>query len=102
MTETEKKVRQDKYRYFQQIAGKRLDRILDALDALGNCSAPVTYDYSSEDLPPMFTAIMKKLDEVRQRLVTQPLRLRSLPFASPKIDRAGWPQHQSPAAGRHG
>ena len=95
MTETEKKVRQDKYRYFQQIAGKRLDRILDALDALGNCSAPVTYDYSSEDLPPMFTAIMKKLDEVRQRLVT-------LPFASPKIDRAGWPQHQSPAAGRHG
>ena len=70
MTETEKRTRQDKHRYFQQIAGKRLERILEALDALGNCSAPVTYAYSSEELPPIFAAIMKKLDEVRQKLVT--------------------------------
>ena len=59
-----------KHRYFQQIAGKRLARILEALDALGNCSNPATYDYSGEDLPPIFEAISKKLDEVRQRLVT--------------------------------
>jgi hypothetical protein len=82
MTETEKRTRQDKHRYFQQIAGKRLERILEALDALGNCSAPVTYAYSSEELPPIFAAIMKKLDEVRQKLVTHspygsvPFRLR--------------------------
>lgn len=67
MTEQEKK---NKYSYFQQISGRRLDRILEALDALGNCSAPTTYAYTSQDLPPMFEAITKKLIEIRQRLVT--------------------------------
>ena len=31
---------QNKHQYFKQIAGKRVERILEALDALGNCSAP--------------------------------------------------------------
>lgn len=61
---------QNKHNYFKQIAGRRLDRILEDLDALGNCSAPTTYAYNSQDLPPMFEAITKKLIEVRQRLVT--------------------------------
>ena len=36
---------QNKHGYFKQIAGRRVERILEALDALGNCSSPVTYAY---------------------------------------------------------
>ena len=61
---------QNKHNYFKQIAGRRLDRILEDLDALGNCSSPVTYDYDNQELPPIFAAITKKLMETRQRLIT--------------------------------
>lgn len=61
---------QNKHNYFKQIAGKRVDRILEALDALGNCSSPVTYDYDNQELPPIFAAITEKLMETRQRLIT--------------------------------
>lgn len=64
------KANQDKHRYFQHIAGKRLERTLEDLDSLGNCSSPIVYNYQNEDLPPIFTAIMQKLGEVRQRLIT--------------------------------
>lgn len=74
--------KQSKYQYFQQIAGKRLERTLEDLDSLGSCSSPTVYDYHDEDLPPIFAAIMQKLGEIRQRLVTHsphsgiPFRLR--------------------------
>ncbi|RKI66731.1 hypothetical protein D7V91_11545 [bacterium 1xD42-67] len=71
MKKEEKKPMQNKHDYFQQIAGKRLDRILDALDALGNCSTPATYDYNLQDLPPIFAAIMEKIEDIRQRLITR-------------------------------
>lgn len=61
---------QNKHNYFKQIAGRRLDRILEDLDALGNCSSLVTYDYDNQELPPIFAAITKKLMETRQRLIT--------------------------------
>lgn len=77
-----KAVNQDKYQYFQHIAGKRLERTLEDLDSLGSCSSPAVYAYHNEDLPPIFTAIMLKLGEIRQRLATHsphngiPFRLR--------------------------
>lgn len=61
---------QSKYNYFKQIAGRRVERILEGLDALGNCSSPVTYDYDNQDLLPIFSAITEKLMETRQRLIT--------------------------------
>ena len=61
---------QNKHQYFKQIAGKRVERILEALDALGNCSASATYAYDDQELPPIFAAITEKLMEARQRLVT--------------------------------
>lgn len=61
---------QNKHGYFKQIAGRRVERILEALDALGNCSSPVTYDYDNQELPSIFAAITKKLMETRQRLIT--------------------------------
>ena len=57
---------QNKHSYFKLIAGKRVERILEALDALGNCSSPVTYAYDNQELPPIFAAIIEKLMETRQ------------------------------------
>ena len=61
---------QNKHKYFKRIAGKRVERILEGLDALGNCSLPATYDYDNQELPPIFAAITEKLVEIRQRLIT--------------------------------
>ena len=60
---------QNKHSYFKQIAGKRVERILEALDALGNCSSPATYAYDNQELPSIFAAITEKLMETRQRLI---------------------------------
>lgn len=71
-----------KHSYFKQIAGRRVERILEGLKALGNCSSPATYDYDNRELPPIFAAITEKLVETRQRLITHspyngiPFRLR--------------------------
>ena len=73
---------QNKHSYFKRIAGKRVERILEDLDALGNCSSSATYEYNSQELPPIFAAILEKLVETRQRLITHrpyngiPFRLR--------------------------
>ena len=61
---------QTKHSYFRKIAGKRVERILEGLEALGNCSTPSTYDYDNQELPPIFAAINEKLMETRQRLIT--------------------------------
>ena len=61
---------QNKHSYFKRIAGKRVERILEDLDALGNCSSSATYEYNSQELPPIFAAILEKLVETRQRLIT--------------------------------
>ena len=45
-----------KHSYFKQIAGRRVERILEGLEALGNCSSPATYDYDNQELPPIFEA----------------------------------------------
>lgn len=85
----------NKHEYFQHIASKRLDRILESLDALGGCSNPATYAYSTQELLPIFEAVDAKLIEIRQRLVTHsspggiPFRLR-LPET---IELAGLPIH---------
>ena len=59
-----------KHSYFKQIAGRRVECILEGLEALGNCSPPATYDYDNQELPPIFAAITEKLAKTRQRLIT--------------------------------
>ena len=58
---------QNKHSYFKRIAGKRVERILEDLDALGNCSSSATYEYDNQELPPIFAAIIEKLAETRLR-----------------------------------
>ena len=50
---------------FVRIAENRVNRILDALDSLGNCSNKRNYDYSDSDVKKMFSEIEKKLKETR-------------------------------------
>jgi hypothetical protein len=57
-----KKVNRDR---FVRIAENRVNRILNALDSLGNCSNRRNYDYSDTDVKKIFSEIEKKLKETR-------------------------------------
>ena len=50
---------------FVRIAGNRVNRILDALDSLGNCSNRRNYDYSDTDVKKIFSEIESKLKETK-------------------------------------
>ena len=50
---------------FVRIAEGRVNRILDALDSLGNCSNKRNYDYSDTDVKKIFSAIESKVEETR-------------------------------------
>jgi len=50
---------------FVRFVEKRVNRILDALDSLGNCSSRRNYDYSDTDVKKIFGAIEKKVKETR-------------------------------------
>ena len=57
MPKTEKRLR------FEKVAGNRVQRILDTLQLLRNCSNRNNYDYSDQDVDQMFTEIAKALKE---------------------------------------
>jgi hypothetical protein len=57
---------------FVRIVEKRVNRILTALDSLGNCSNKKNYEYSQEDIRKVFGAIDKKTSEIRMRFQDQP------------------------------
>ena len=42
---------------FERVAAKRVDKILEAMRLLGNCSNRNNYEYSREDVEAMFNAI---------------------------------------------
>jgi hypothetical protein len=46
---------------FKDVAGKRVQYILDKLDLLGNCSNRNNYSYEEEDIRKMFIAIKEHL-----------------------------------------
>lgn len=50
---------------FVRIAENRVNRVLDALDSLGNCSNRRNYDYSDADLKKIFSEIEKKMKEIK-------------------------------------
>jgi N-glycosylase/DNA lyase len=50
---------------FVRIAERRVNRIMDALEKLGDCSNQRNYHYSNADIKKMFGKIEKKLKETR-------------------------------------
>lgn len=50
---------------FVRIAERRVNRITDALEKLGDCSNQRNYDYSNTDIKKIFEKIENKLRETR-------------------------------------
>ncbi len=50
---------------FVRMAERRVNRIMDALEKLGDCSNLRNYDYSNKDIKKIFEKIEKKLKETR-------------------------------------
>ena len=48
---------------FEKIASNRVQRILDTLTSLSNCSNKNNYEYSKEDTDIMFKSLKEKLRE---------------------------------------
>ena len=55
---------------FEKVASNRVQRILDTLALLQNCSNRNNYDYSQEDVDQMFSEINKALKDAKAAFVT--------------------------------
>lgn len=69
MSKTEKRLR------FEKVAGNRVQRILDTLQLLKNCSNRNNYDYSEADVEQMFSELSKALRESRSAYISELNRL---------------------------
>lgn len=67
-----------KRKRFEEVAGKRVQYIIDKLELLSNCSNRNNYEYNEEDVKKMFTVIRDQLkmaelkfsDEIRKKTKT--------------------------------
>lgn len=56
---------------FEKVASNRVQRILDTLTLLGNCSNRNNYEYDSRDVERMFGEISRKLRETKAAYSTE-------------------------------
>ena len=52
---------------FVRLAEARTNKIIDMIQLLGNCSNPSTYDYTSQDVEKIFSAIENELKEAKKK-----------------------------------
>ena len=52
---------------FRRVAAPRVQKVLDSLDSLANCSNRNNYEYSSDDVSKMIRAIRAKVKSLEQR-----------------------------------
>jgi len=57
---------------FIKVVELRVNRILDDLDKLGKCSNRKNYDYSDEDVRKIFSAIERKVKEIKSMFQGSP------------------------------
>lgn len=55
----------DRRQRFEKVASNRVQRILDTLDLLQNCSNKNNYEYTEKDVELMFSELAKKLKETK-------------------------------------
>lgn len=65
MPKTEKRQR------FEKVAGNRVQKVLDTLQLLKNCSNRNNYEYSEADVDQMFSEISKALKDTRSIYVSE-------------------------------
>ena len=56
---------------FERVAAKRVDKILEAMRLLGNCSNRNNYDYEQEDVDVMFAAIKSGMKQAQNRFESE-------------------------------
>jgi len=56
---------------FEKVAGNRVQKILDTLTLLQNCSNRNNYEYSESDVEQMFSEISKALKDTRSAYVSE-------------------------------
>lgn len=61
----------EKRQRFEKVAGNRVQKILDTLQLLKNCSNWNNYDYSDKDVERMFTELTKALKESRAAFTSE-------------------------------
>ena len=54
---------------FVRLAEARTNKIIDMIQLLGNCSNTNVYDYTSEDIDKIFSAIETELKETKKKFV---------------------------------
>lgn len=54
---------------FVRLAEARTNKIIDMIQLLGNCSNANVYDYTSEDIDKIFSAIESELKEAKKKFV---------------------------------
>ena len=58
MAKAKPKSRKDR---FKDVAGRRVQKVLDDLDSLSKCANKSTYEYSDEEVRKMLRAIIEKI-----------------------------------------
>jgi len=56
---------------FNRLATKRTNEVLNKLRILGNCANRQVYEYSREDVNKIFSAIEKKVKEIKAKFKDQ-------------------------------
>lgn len=61
----------EKRQRFEKVAGNRVQKVLDTLQLLKNCSNRNNYEYSESDVDQMFSEISKALKDSRAAYVNE-------------------------------
>lgn len=54
---------------FENVAGKRVQAIIEKITILGNCSNKNNYDYNEQDIKKMFNALRSVLKNTENRFI---------------------------------
>lgn len=60
-------MRESKPKRFRRVAGARTDKIIRMVRLLGNCSDPIVYAYTQEQVQQIFATLQDELDRARKR-----------------------------------
>ena len=57
----------NKHDCFKRLAEKRVNKMLDMIDLIGNLSNKSNYEYTKEEVDKIFSAIQLRLDKTKER-----------------------------------
>ena len=61
----------EKRNRFVRVAGARTQKVIDMLNLLGNCANTNNYEYDSDDVDDMFSAIAQALKSAKDSFVSE-------------------------------